>query len=345
MTQNPLFQPLQLAPDLELNNRLVMAPLTRCMADDKLVSTEAMAAYYGRRADTGLIISEAILVSADGQGYPNTPGIFSAAQIAAWQDVTRRVHEKGGKIFAQLWHTGRVSHPVFLQGEKPMAPSAVAMGGRVPRMDGLTYEAPRAMTEADIARVIADFGQAAANAKQAGFDGVEIHGANGYLIDQFLHFQTNQRSDRWGGSVENMSRFLFAVIDAVKKNIDHVGLRLSPVGYYNLDYDAQDFSVFEYLLPKLKDCGLCYLHTGRLEDEPVDYLGGTVTEYLRRHYSGPVIANGGYSPESAAQTISDGGADLVAIGRPIIANPDYVKRVGAGEELIEYNEGMLAELY
>lgn len=345
MSKSTLFQPLQLAPNLQLNNRLVMAPLTRCMADDDLLPTEDMAAYYGRRADTGLIISEATLVSADGQGYPNTPGLFSRSQVEAWKNITRRVHDKGGKIFAQLWHTGRVSHSFFLQGNKPMAPSAVAMAGRVPRMDGLVYEAPRAMTDADIARVIADFGHAAANAKEAGFDGVEIHGANGYLIDQFLHFQTNQRSDRWGGSVENMSRFLFDVIAAVKNNIEHVGLRLSPVGYYNLEYDAEDLAVFEYFLPKLNDQGLCYLHTGRLEDEPVDYLGGTVTQYLRRHFAGVVMANGGYSPESAEQSVASSEADLVAIGRPIIANPDYVKRVGAGDELIEYSEAMLETLY
>lgn len=345
MSKKTLFQPLHLAANLQLNNRLVMAPLTRCMADENLVPTEDMTAYYGRRADTGLIISEAILVSADGQGYPNTPGLFSRAQVAAWKAVTERVHDKSGKIFAQLWHTGRVSHSVFLQGDKPMAPSPVAMAGRVPRMEGLEYQQPRAMTEVDIARVIADFGRAAANAKEAGFDGVEIHGANGYLIDQFLHFQTNQRRDRWGGSAENMSRFLFEVIAAVQNNIEHVGLRLSPVGYYNLDYDAQDLSVFEYLMPQLNDLGLCYLHTGRLEDEPVDYLGGTVTQYLRRHYTGAVIANGGYSPESAAQSIDSGEADLVAIGRPIIANPDYVKRVSAGNQLIEYSEGMLETLY
>lgn len=345
MTKSTLFQPLQLAPNLQLNNRLVMAPLTRCMANDDLLPTEDMAAYYGRRADTGLIISEATLVCADGQGYPNTPGLFSRNQVEAWKNITRRVHDKGGKIFAQLWHTGRVSHSFFLQGNKPMAPSAVAMAGRVPRMDGLVYEAPRAMTDADIARVIADFGRAAANAKEAGFDGVEIHGANGYLIDQFLHFQTNKRSDRWGGSVENMSRFLFDVIAAVKNNIEHVGLRLSPVGYYNLEYDAEDLAVFEYLLPKLNHQGLCYLHTGRLEDEPVDYLGGTVTQYLRRHFAGVVMANGGYSPESAEQSIANGNADLVAIGRPIIANPDYVKIISAGRELVEYSETMLETLY
>lgn len=345
MHRNNLFQSFKLAPNLDLNNRLIMAPLTRCMADDNLVPTETMAAYYGRRADTGLIIGEATIVSADGQGYPNTPGLYNDTQVDGWRRVTRRVHDNGGKIFAQLWHTGRVSHSVFHAGEKPIAPSAIGLAGRVPRMQGLEYGEPRAMLEADIERVIADFARAASNAKRAGFDGVEIHAGNGYLIDQFLHYQSNTRTDHWGGSPQNMTRFLLRIVDAVKAEIEHVGIRLSPVGYFNMEYDARDIEVFDALLPQLRDQELCYLHTGMYEDSAIDYLNGSVSQYLRRNFLGPVIASGGYSPESASDAITAGDADLVAIGRPMIANADYIRKVSQGAVLQEYDESMLATLY
>ena len=186
MTEN-LFQPYALNDTITLNNRILMAPLTRCMADENLVPTEAMAQYYARRADAGLIISEAVIIRPDGQGYPNTPGLFSPAQIKGWQQVTSQVHQNGGKIFAQLWHTGRVAHPHFFAQGDVLAPSAIAVEGSVPRMRELTYQVPKAVTQADIDGLVSDYAQAAENAIAAGFDGVEIHGANGYLIDQFLH--------------------------------------------------------------------------------------------------------------------------------------------------------------
>jgi 2,4-dienoyl-CoA reductase-like NADH-dependent reductase (Old Yellow Enzyme family) len=217
MTIDKLFKQVDLGAGLILNNRVVMAPLTRCMADNELVPTQAMAEYYARRADTGLIITEATLISQSAQGYPNTPGLYNQQQVDAWKEITQRVHQNGGKIFAQLWHTGRVSHPNFLNGEKPMAPSALAIEGHVPRMEDLHYGEPQKITPEHIKQVITDFALAAANAKKAGFDGVEIHGANGYLIDQFLHFAANEREDEWGQTPENMSRLLFDLINVVKK--------------------------------------------------------------------------------------------------------------------------------
>ena len=247
-----LFQPYRLNGTLTLANRFMMAPLTRCMAGPGLVPTAQMAAYYGRRADIGLIISEATIIRPDGQGYPNTPGIYSPEQIAGWKQVTEAVHAKGGKIFAQLWHVGRLSHPFFHQGEV-LAPSAVAHEGTVPRMRELVYQVPRALSESDIAQLVEDYAQAAANAIEAGFDGVEIHGANGYLIDQFLHHSSNLRTDQYGGSPENMSRFALEVVDAINARIgsERVGLRLSPGAYVHLEGDARDRAVFDYLLAEL----------------------------------------------------------------------------------------------
>ena len=209
MTDN-LFQTYALNGTLSLKNRILMAPLTRCMADDELVPTQAMADYYARRAESGLIISEATIIRPDGQGYPNTPGLFTPAQIDGWRVVTDAVHQGGGKIFAQLWHTGRVAHPHFYQSSGSsdvMAPSAVGVEGSVPRMRELTYQVPKAVSAEEISQLVQDYAQAAANAIDAGFDGVEIHGANGYLIDQFLHHDSNRRTDEYGGTPENMSRY------------------------------------------------------------------------------------------------------------------------------------------
>jgi len=324
-----------------------MAPLTRSMADDDLVPTEAMAAYYGGRADAGLIISEATIVSQDGQGYPNTPGLHTQAQIDGWKNVTQRVHQNGGKIFAQIWHTGRVSHSIYHDDELSMAPSAVPLKGHVPRTENLEYETPREITLDEIKRVQGQFATAAKNALEAGFDGIEIHGANSYLIDEFLHWDTNRREDEYGGTVENMSRFLLEIIDQIKAVIpeNKIGLRLSPQAYINLEHDDRDKQVFDYLLPLLNKYDLAYVHTGMFNDAPYEYLQGTVTQYIRKHYRGTVIASGGYTAESANSLIENGDADLVAIGRPFIANPDYVEKVKQSKELTEYNDSMLAELY
>jgi 2,4-dienoyl-CoA reductase-like NADH-dependent reductase (Old Yellow Enzyme family) len=343
MSINTLFDETTLSTGLTLANRIVMAPLTRCMADDNLVPTDAMAAYYGKRADTGLIISEATIISPIAQGYPNTPGLFTQAQISGWRKVTEQVHKNGGKIFAQLWHTGRASHAIYHQGKDPVAPSAIGLTGRVSRTE-LDYGVPRALTHDEIEQTIVDYATAAANAKQAGFDGVELHGANGYLIDQFLHYSSNTRKDSWGGNPENMVRFLLRIIEAVKQEITHVGLRLSPAAYFNMEHDERDIAVFDLLLSLLNKQALSYVHTGMFDDSPIDYLNGTVTQYLRKHYQGIVIASGSYSANSGADMIIKGDADLLAIGRPLIANPDYVKRVRSSQPLTDYNEAMLTEL-
>lgn len=352
--EHQLFQPFHLTDDLRLKNRIVMAPLTRSSADENLVPTEAMAAYYARRADAGLIISEAILVSQDGQGYPNSPGIYSKEQIAGWKNVTDRVHAKGGKIFAQIWHTGRLSHSIYRQGEVPIAPSAIGWHGHVPQTDGLLYEneTPKAMTQADIGRIVHCFAQAAQNAIEAGFDGVEIHGANGYLIDQFLHWSSNQRTDEYGGSTQNMSKFLFQILDAIKAVIpeERIGLRLSPhsgVGedWRVMDHDDRDKEVFIHVLTTLNQCNLAYVHKGMYDDKFIDSLNSTPSQFIRQYYQGVVMACGGYTITKGEEAIKNGVADLIAFGTPFIANHDFVERIKSNKTLIEYDVNMLATLY
>ncbi|WDE03438.1 alkene reductase [Thalassomonas viridans] len=346
MTDN-LFQPYALNNTIELSNRILMAPLTRCMADDDLVPTRAMADYYGRRGDAGLIVSEAVIIRPDGQGYPNTPGLFTPEQIRGWSEVTAAVHKNGGKIFAQLWHTGRVAHPHFFGGGEVLAPSAVGVEGTVPRMRELTYQTPKAASHEEIAELVKDYAQAAANAIDAGFDGVEIHGANGYLIDQFLHHDSNRRSDEYGGTPQNMARFALEVVDAVAGRIgnDRTALRISPGAYFNMAGDSRDRTVFDYLLPELEQRELAFLHIGIFDDSTeFDYLGGRASAYVRANYGKTLVGVGSYSPESASSAIDEDKFDLIAIGRPFIANPDYVARVRGGEALVPYSEDMLATL-
>ncbi|CAM3962659.1 alkene reductase [Pseudoalteromonas byunsanensis] len=342
-----LFEPLKLNDTLTLSNRILMAPLTRCMADDELVPTQAMAAYYARRADSGLIISEATIIRPDAQGYPNTPGLFTQAQIDGWKNVTTAVHNAGGKIFAQLWHVGRVAHPYFFGEGDVLAPSAIGIEGTVPRMRDLSYQTPKAATVEDIKQLVADYAQAAKNAIEAGFDGVEIHGANGYLIDQFLHYAANQRQDEYGETPENMSRFALEVVDAVVAAIggERVGLRLSPGAYFNMEPDTRDAQVFDYLLEQLNTRELAFIHVGIFDDSmEFEHLGGRVSDYMRKHYKGTLVGVGGFTPDTAQQALCEKRFDLVAIGRPFIANPDYVSRVKNKQELAQYSEEMLAEL-
>lgn len=344
MNKDILFNEFTLDNSLHLKNRILMAPMSRSMSNDDLVPTSEMAEYYARRADAGLIIVEATNISLMAQGYPNTAGLYNQEQVKAWKIITDKVHENGGKIFVQIWHCGRVSHPFYLKGQLPMAPSAVALKGRVPRGNGFEYGIPKAMSEEEIFHVIQEFAQAAAHAKKAGFDGVELHGANGYLLDQFLHFETNKRTDDWGGTPEKMVRFLLEVIKAVKQEIKHVGLRLSPVGHLNMALNEDDKIISDGLLHTLNEYDLAYIHTGSLDDTPYDHIKGTVTQYIRRLYKGTVIACGSYTPETAREILRQGDADLVAIGRPLIANPDYVEKVRNGHALTPYNAEMLNEL-
>ncbi|MCO7198647.1 alkene reductase [Pseudoalteromonas sp. OANN1] len=341
-----LFENVKLNNTISLNNRILMAPLTRCMADDDLVPTDDMVKYYAKRAKAGLIISEATIIRPDGQGYPNTPGLFTPAQIAGWKKVTDAVHAEGGKMFAQLWHVGRVAHPYFFDGEV-LAPSAIGVEGTVPRMRELTYQTPKAVTQEEITQLVADYAQAAVNAIEAGFDGVEIHGANGYLIDQFLHYAANQRTDEYGQTPENMSRFALEVTDAVADRIgaDRVGLRVSPGAYFNMDGDQRDRAVFDFLISALNSRNLAYLHVGIFDDAmEFEYLGGSASAYLRSIYKGTLVGVGSYTAESGAEAIQNQKFDLLAIGRPFIANPDYVEKVKAGQAVKEYDESMLATL-
>jgi len=350
MTDN-LFQPYKLNSKITLNNRILMAPLTRCMADEDLVPTQAMVDYYARRSEAGLIISEAVIIRPDGQGYPNTPGLFSQEQIVGWKKVTTAVHNNGGKIFAQLWHTGRVAHPFFYgkgdDNAAVLAPSSIAVEGSVPRMRELTYKTPKAVNSAEIKSLIVDYAQAAKNAIAAGFDGVEIHGANGYLIDQFLHHDSNNRTDEYGGKKENMTRFALEVVDAIIEQIgnERTALRVSPGAYFNMAGDAKDRQVFDYLLPELEKRNLAFLHIGIFDDSmEFDYLGGRASSYVREKYAKTLVGVGSYTAETASTAIAANKFDLIAIGRPFIANPDYVAKVRSNETLVEYSEEMLASL-
>lgn len=349
MTDN-LFQTYALNKTLSLKNRIIMAPLTRCMADDDLIPTQDMADYYGRRGEAGLIISEAVIIRADGQGYPNTPGLFTPAQIDGWRTVTNAVHQNGGKIFAQLWHTGRVAHPHFYQStgsQDVMAPSAVGVEGNVPRMRELTYQIPKAISAEEIAQLVSDYSQAAANAIDAGFDGVEIHGANGYLIDQFLHHDSNRRIDEYGQTPENMSRFALEVVDAIVARIgnERTALRVSPGAYFNMAGDSRDRDVFDYLVPELEKRDLAFLHIGVFDDAmEFEYLGGRASSYVRSIYNKTLVGVGSFTAETGSDAIAKDRFDLLAIGRPFIANPDYVERVRTGKDLVEYSDEMLTSL-
>lgn len=341
-----LFESFPLNSTITLANRFVMAPLTRCMAGPGLVPTDTMAEYYARRADAGLIISEATIIRADAQGYPDVPGIFSDEQIAGWKKVTTKVHENGGKIFMQLWHVGRVAHSHF-SGLQPVAPSAVQHEGTLPRMRDLSYEMPKALTKEDIQQLVSDYVTAAKNAMAAGFDGVEIHGANGYLIDQFLHFDTNKRSDEYGETPENMSRFALEVVDAVTAAVgaERTALRITPGAYAHIEPDARDREVFDYFIEQLNQRELAYLHLGIFDDSMTfEHLGGRSSSYIRERYQGTFMSVGGLTPETAAQGIAENAFDLAAIGRPFIANPDFIQRVREDKPLVEYSNDMLAEL-
>ncbi|MCL1067599.1 alkene reductase [Shewanella olleyana] len=344
-----LFNSYKLNDTLTLKNKILMAPLTRCMADDNLVPTQSMADYYARRADAGLIISEATIIRPDGQGYVNTPGLYNQSQIEGWKVVTQAVHDKGGKIFAQLWHTGRVAHPFFFGEEngEVISASNVGIEGTIPRNRELTYQQPKAATQADINQLVADYANAAENAIEAGFDGVEIHGANGYLIDQFLHYSCNNRTDEYGETPENMARFAIEVVDAISAKIgsDRTAIRLSPGAYFNMEPDSRDREVFDYLLAQFEQRKLAFIHLGIFDDSmEFDYLDGKASTYLRKHYNQTLVGVGSYTAETGSKAIDANEFDLLAIGRAFIANPDYVSKVRDGKTLTSYEDSMLAEL-
>ncbi|MGP9707673.1 alkene reductase [Brachybacterium sp. AOP24-D1-21] len=324
-----LMTPLELG-ELTLPNRIVMAPLTRARTGDERVPTELNAEYYSQRAGAGLIISEATSVSPQGVGYHGTPGIWNDAQVAGWQKVTEAVHAAGGRIVLQLWHVGRISDPELLGGEAPVAPSAVAPAGRVARLrPKRPYVQPRALAVEEIPGIVEDFRHGAQNAKRAGFDGVEIHGANGYLIDQFLQDGTNQRADEYGGSVRNRARFLLEITDAVLDvwGPGRVGVHLRPRGEEHDMGDSDPRAIFGHVAEELGRRKLAFLFIREVEDE--DSLVGVI----RGLFGGPVIANDEMTAADGQRLLEAGAADAVAFGRDYIATPDLAERIAAGAAL------------
>ncbi len=344
-----LLQPFKLNVSLTLKNRIIMAPMTRNMALDDLTATDAMANYYAKRADAGLIITEGTIIRPDAKGYSNVPGIFTDDQIQSWRKVTEAVHANNGLIFMQIWHLGRVSHPHFLNGNLPLSPSETMMSGRINRSAGLFYGKSRAATQDEISGLIQSFATAAQNARLAGFDGVEIHGANGYLIDQFLHHHTNLREDHYGQTPENMSRFALEVVKACGEAIgyERVGLRLSPGAYLNeIKMDNRDKSIFSYLLSQLNNLPIAYVHTGNFDDSVIfpelDMLG--MTDFMRKHYSGTLVGCGSYTLDMALDHILTQRFDLIAIGRSFLANPDLIQKYKKQLPLTNYDSSMLTKL-
>ncbi len=326
----PLFQALDLG-DLRLKNRIVLAPMTRSRAGKERTPNEMMAKYYRQRAAAGLVITEATVISEQAIGWINSPGIYNADQVAGWKQVVDAVHSEGGKIFLQLWHCGRASHSSFHNGAPTVAPSAIKLNGDyVHTPEGKQpYETPRALTTEEVKATIVDYKQAAINAKSAGFDGVEIHGANGYLIDEFLQSKTNQRTDEYGGSLENRYRFLKEITEEILSiwPSNRVGVRISPNGGFN-DMGSPDYQeTFLYAAKQLNKFNLAYLHI-------MDGLGfgfhglgePMILSQFKAVFDNPVIGNVGYDKDSANETIGRGDADLIAFGRPYISNPDLVER-------------------
>lgn len=333
MNQSILQNPLKVG-DLNLKNRVIMAPLTRCRAIHDRQPNEWMVEYYRQRSGAGLILSEATTVDPMGVGYPNTPGIWTKEQVQGWKKVTDAVHRAGGTILCQLWHVGRISHPSLLNGAQPVAPSAIQPEGHVSSMRPITaYETPRALALDEIPGVIALYQRGAFLAKEAGFDGVEIHGANGYLIDQFLHEKSNQRSDRYGGSIENRTRFLLEVTDAVLQEWDagRVGMHLSPKADRHDVGSADLKGLFTYVAKALGKRKLAFLCSRE------SYDGTEIGPDLKKAFGGVYIANQAFTRESAENAIRSGKADAVAWGQLYIANPDLAKRFAAGAPLNEPN--------
>ena len=320
--------------DLKLANRIVMAPLTRGRAGESRTPNPLMAEYYAQRASAGLIISEGTAISERAYGWGGSPGIYTKAHVEGWKQVTDAVHRKNGRIFLQLWHTGRVSHPHFQNGETPIAPSAVAADGDAYTPSGKTpYVTPRAMSQQDIDATVEEYARATELSKEAGFDGVEIHAANGYLIDQFIRDGSNQRKDAYGGSVENRLRFLLQVTDAVVGawSADRVGVRLSPTNAFNDMRDSNPDATFTAAAAALNKYELAYLH---VLDEDSDDRGPQRTALkMRKIYSGTYMLNQNYDFRTGTDAIKAGHADLISYGRHYISNPDLVERFRKGVPL------------
>lgn len=323
-----LFSPVQLG-DIDASNRIIMAPLTRSRAGDSRIPNDLMAEYYGQRATSGLIISEATAISPEGYGWYGAPAMYEDSHVEGWKKITKAVHDRGGKIVLQLWHMGRVSHPDFQDGQPPLAPSAVAATGDANTREGRKpYVVPREMTISDIQSTIADYARAARQAIEAGFDGVELHGANGYLIDQFIRDGSNHRTDRYGGSAENRIRFAIEALQAVSDAIGarKTGIRLSPNISYNGMSDSDPVSTYSVLANALNAFDLAYVHVRETIPAPGETLPLWVTSTIREIYKGNLLVNGGYDKARAENVLAKNEADAVVFGVPFIANPDLVQR-------------------
>lgn len=328
-----LLQPITIG-ELNLPNRVIMAPLTRCRAVGNRVPNQLMANYYAQRASVGLIISEATSVDPMGVGYPDTPGIWSDAQTQGWQQITKAVHDKGGRIFLQLWHVGRISHPIYLDGKQPVAPSAIAADGHVSLVRPITaFPEPRALDLKEIPAIVQAYKLGAINAQKAGFDGVEIHGANGYLLDQFLQDVSNHRYDEYGGSIEHRARLMLEVTDAVVSvwGAGRVGMHLAPRGDSHSMGDSDRLATFSYVANELGKRNLAFICAR--EHVAEDSLGPK----LKKIFGGVYIANEGITPESGESLLQQGKADAIAFGKTIIANPDLPARIMSGHTLNEPN--------
>ncbi len=342
-----LFTPIKFA-HLDLPHRIVMAPLTRSRAGAGNVPTAMNVEYYRQRANAALIITEATQISQQGQGYAWTPGIHDAAQIAGWRQVADAVHAEGGRVFLQLWHVGRVSHPVFQpNGGLPVAPTAMPVPGKTFIIDEdgkgawANVPVPQELTIEGIQQIVGDYAKAARNAMEAGMDGVEIHAANGYLIDQFINTNSNHRKDIYGGSIENRVRLLLEVVDAVTSAVgsDRVGVRLTPLGRFMGMGDDTPEETFGYIADELNRRGLAYLHVvepaivGTVADKDYDPRWDTIVRLIRARYTGVLMLAGGYDQAKAEQALADGRGDIIVFGRPFIANPDLPARFARGAPL------------
>jgi N-ethylmaleimide reductase len=333
--------------NLVLNNRIVMAPMTRGRADNlgNVPTDELHGLYYEQRASAGLIITEGSQISSDAVGYINTAGIYTDEQLTGWKNVTKRVHDKGGKIFIQLWHVGRMSHPDFHNGALPLSASAINPDDKSFTPEGFKITVtPREMTIEDIKTTVLDFKNAAINAVKAGFDGVEIHSSNGYLFQQFFNGTSNKRTDNYGGSIENKSRIFFEVLDAVKEVIpeEKIGARFNPSlnGPFGTTMDEETIPTFEYIIKKLNNYNLAYVHLSEpfTDVSKISYAVSEIAKHFRPLYNGTLMINSAFDEETGNKVIEEGHADLVAFGKPYISNPDLVERFKNNLDLAEWNQ-------
>lgn len=333
--------------NLDLKNRVVMAPMTRSRAanDGNVPTEDLQVPYYAQRASAGLIITEGSQVSKQAVGYVNTAGIYSKEQVDGWKKVTKEVHDKGGKIFIQLWHVGRMSHPDFHNGELPLAPSAINPNAKSYTPEGFKDTVtPKAMSIEEIKQTVEDFKNAAKNAVEAGFDGVEIHSSNGYLFHQFFNGTSNTRTDEYGGTIENRARFFFEVLDAMIKVIPQqkIGARFNPSlnGMFGITMDEDTIPTFEYIIKKLNDYDLAYIHLSEpfTDVSDISYAVKNIAKHFRPLYNSTLMINAGFDQESGNKVIEEGNADLVAYGKPFISNPDLVERFANGYDLADWNE-------